>query len=267
MDGLSGGSYRRYMITSGVSSFGGRGACRVPGVRLRRHRCAGPVWALTWRLNEVRSSQSMGPSGSGKSTLLNCLAGLERPTDGRVLLEGVDVTDWDESARTRLRRDRVGFVFQAFHLVPYLTVEQNVALPVRLADQRPDRVRVARLLERFGLNDKARVLPGVLSGGQQQRVAIARALVSDPAVVLADEPTGALDSATAGEVLGLLRHCVDDLEQTVVMVTHDPVAASTADAVVFLVDGRIVGRMDRPTADAVAGQLAHLNDLVTGDVS
>ena len=266
MDAPSRGSYRRCMITSVASSP----AVEVRAVSQLFGSGATAVRALSGvDLTVERGTfiAVMGPSGSGKSTLLNCLAGLERPTVGRVLVEGVDVTDWDESARTRLRRDRVGFVFQAFHLVPYLTVEQNVALPVRLADQRPDRVRVARLMERFGLSDKARVLPGVLSGGQQQRVAIARALVNDPAVVLADEPTGALDSATAGDVLALLRRCVDDLGQTVVMVTHDPVAASTADAVVFLVDGRIAGRMDRPTADAVAGQLAHLDDLVTGGVS
>ncbi len=205
----------------------------------------------------------MGPSGSGKSTLLNCLAGLDRPTAGRVLIEGTDITDEDEAARTTLRRARIGFVFQAFHLVPYLTVAQNVELPLRLDGRRPDRSRVAALLDRVGLADRAPDLPAVLSGGQQQRVAIARALVSDPAVVLADEPTGALDRATATGVLGLLRRCVDDLGQTVVMVTHDPEAAATADSALFLVDGRIVGRMAHPSVDAVAGQLAHLGDLVT----
>jgi len=204
----------------------------------------------------------MGPSGSGKSTLLTCVAGLERPTDGRVLIAGEDITDWTENQRTAFRRDRVGFVFQAFHLMPYLTAEQNVGLPLRLAGHRVDRKRVRALLERVGLADRAGHLPAAMSGGQQQRVAIARALVAEPAVVLADEPTGALDSATAHEVLGLLRASVDDLHQTVVMVTHDPVAAAYADTVVFLVDGRIAGRMDRPTADAVAGQMAHLDELV-----
>ena len=150
----------------------------------------------------------------------------------------------------------------------YLTAEQNVGLPIRLAGHRVDRKRVRALLEQVGLGDRGGRLPSELSGGQQQRVAIARALVTDPAVVLADEPTGALDSATAHEVLALLRSCVDDAGafgggQTVVMVTHDPVAASYADTVVFLVDGRIAGRMDRPTADAVAGQMAHLDELVT----
>jgi len=204
----------------------------------------------------------MGPSGSGKSTFLNCAAGLERATAGRVLVDDRDITDWDEDDRTRLRRERIGFVFQGFHLMPYLTAEQNVGLPLRLAGQRVDRGRVRALLDRVGLGDRAAHLPGALSGGQQQRVAIARALVTGPAVVLADEPTGALDSTTAREVLGLLRDSVDGLRQAVVMVTHDPVAASYADSVVFLVDGRVAGRMDAPTGDAVAGQMAHLDDLV-----
>ncbi|WP_051247748.1 ABC transporter ATP-binding protein [Nocardioides halotolerans] len=209
----------------------------------------------------------MGPSGSGKSTFLTCAAGLERPSEGRVVIAGEDVTDWSEEDRTRLRRERIGFVFQSFHLMPYLTAAQNVGLPQRLAGHRPDRKRVQALLDRVGLGDRAGHLPAELSGGQQQRVAIARALVSDPAVILADEPTGALDSATAHEVLALLRSSVDDAGhvgggQTVVMVTHDPVAAAYADTVVFLVDGRIAGTMARPTADAVAGQLAHLDELV-----
>ncbi|UMG93228.1 ABC transporter ATP-binding protein [Nocardioides sp. TF02-7] len=204
----------------------------------------------------------MGPSGSGKSTLLSCAAGLDRPTGGRVLVDGQDVTDWDEGRRSRLRRERIGFVFQGFHLMPYLTAEQNVALPLRLAGRRVDRARVRGLLELVGLGDRGHHLPGSLSGGQQQRVAIARALVSEPAVVLADEPTGALDSATARQVLALLRTSVTDLGQTVVMVTHDPVAAAYADEVLFLVDGRVAGRMPDPTADAVAGQMAHLDELV-----
>ncbi len=209
----------------------------------------------------------MGPSGSGKSTFLTCAAGLERPTEGRVVIAGEDVTDWSEEDRTRLRRERIGFVFQGFHLMPYLTAEQNVALPLRLAGRRVSRKDVHGLLARVGLSDRGGHLPAELSGGQQQRVAIARALVTDPAVVLADEPTGALDSATAREVLGLLRSCVDDLRQTVVMVTHDPVAASYADSVVFLVDGRVAGSMAAPTADAVAGQMAHLDELVVGVAS
>ena len=209
----------------------------------------------------------MGPSGSGKSTFLNCAAGLDRPTAGRVYLDGRDVTDLNEDERTRLRRERLGFVFQGFHLLPYLTAEQNVGLPLRLAGRRQDQALIRGLLERVGLRERAGHLPNALSGGQQQRVAIARAMVTRPAVVLADEPTGALDSATAHEVLALIRDSVDAAPsagggQTVVMVTHDPVAAAYADAVVFLVDGRVAGRMARPTADAVAGQLAHLDELV-----
>ena len=231
---------------------------------------AGAVHALTevdLALPAGSFTAVMGPSGSGKSTFLTCVAGLERPTEGRVLIAGEDITDWTEDRRTTFRRDRVGFVFQAFHLMPYLTAEQNVGLPLRLAGHRADRGRVHALLERVGLADRAGHLPSALSGGQQQRVAIARALVSDPAIVLADEPTGALDSTTAHDVLDLLRACVDDLRQTVVMVTHDPVAASYADTVVFLVDGRVAGRMDRPTADAVAGQMAHLDELVSAGVA
>ncbi|MFC7247807.1 ABC transporter ATP-binding protein [Catellatospora aurea] len=203
----------------------------------------------------------MGPSGSGKSTFLACVAGLEQPTSGRVVLEGADVTQWDEARRTRMRRDRIGFVFQDFSLVPYLTATENVALPARLAGRRADPQAVRQALARVGLADRAGHLPGALSGGQQQRVAIARALVTRPALLLADEPTGALDSTTAREVLSLLRAAVDELGQTTVMVTHDPVAASCADTVVFLVDGKIAGRMAAPTADAVAAQLAHLDQL------
>ncbi|NYJ00514.1 putative ABC transport system ATP-binding protein [Nocardioides thalensis] len=209
----------------------------------------------------------MGPSGSGKSTFLHCAGLLDDPTSGRVVVDGQDVTDLGETRRTRLRRDRIGFVFQGFHLMPYLTASQNVELPLRLAGRRPDRRRVADLLDRVGLADRAGHMPGELSGGQQQRVAIARALVTDPAVVLADEPTGALDSHTAQSVLALLRSVVAELGATVVMVTHDPVAASFADSVVFLVDGRAAGRMDHPTVEAVAGQMAHLDELVAGVTS
>ena len=205
----------------------------------------------------------MGPSGSGKSTLLNLAGLVDRPSSGRVLVDGEDVTDLDEDARTRLRRERIGFVFQAFHLVPYLTAAENVALPLRLAGRRPDRRRMLHLLRYVDLENRADHLPAEMSGGQQQRVAIARALVTSPAVLLADEPTGSLDSRTASTVLQLLRECVDALGQTVVMVTHDPVAASYADSVVFLVDGRVAGRMARPAADAVASRMAHLDGPVT----
>ena len=209
----------------------------------------------------------MGPSGSGKSTLLNCAAGLERPTAGRVLIDGEDITDWSESDRTRLRRERIGFVFQGFHLMPYLTAEQNVGLPLRLAGHRPDRKRVRGLLDRVGLGDRAGHLPAELSGGQQQRVAIARALVTDPAVVLADEPTGALDSATAREVLALLRDSVDDAGPD----GRDghPRPGRRGVRRPRGVPRRRPGRGpdDRPTADAVAGQMAHLDELVAAGVA
>ncbi len=239
-------------------------ALAVEGLTKRYGSGAGAVDALAGvDLTFARGSFTaiMGPSGSGKSTFLACVAGLERPTSGRVLLEGTDVTHWDEARRTRMRRDRIGFVFQDFSLIPYLTAAENVALPARLAGRRARPEAVRRALARVGLENRAGHLPGALSGGQQQRVAIARALVAEPAVLLADEPTGALDSATARDVLRLLRAAVDELRQTTVMVTHDPVAASHADTVVFLVDGRVGGRMAAPTVDAVAAQLGHLDQL------
>ncbi|KAA2258807.1 ABC transporter ATP-binding protein [Solihabitans fulvus] len=200
----------------------------------------------------------MGPSGSGKSTLLHCAAGLDRPTSGSVVLDGRELSGLDETALTRLRRDRMGFVFQSFNLVPTLTVEQNVTLPLEFAGRRADRHTVRTLLTRLGLGERMDRLPAELSGGQQQRVAIARALLSRPAVVFADEPTGALDTQAARDVLDILREAVTASDQTIVMVTHDPVAASYADTVVFFADGRIAGTMSRPTADAVAARMAQL---------
>ena len=200
----------------------------------------------------------MGPSGSGKSTLLQCAAGLDRPTGGRVVVAGVDLTGWDETALTLLRRDTIGFVFQAFNLLPSLTAEQNVALPLRLAGRRPSRADLAAALEAVGLGGRGRHRPGQLSGGQQQRVAIARALVTRPAVLFADEPTGALDATTGREVLTLLRRAVDQHGQTIVMVTHDPVTASCADRVVFLADGRLAGELVGPTPESVAARMTRV---------
>ncbi|RKN43006.1 ABC transporter ATP-binding protein [Streptomyces hoynatensis] len=200
----------------------------------------------------------MGPSGSGKSTFLHCAAGLDRVSSGTVRIGGTDLGELNENGLTRLRRRRVGFVFQAFNLVPSLTVRHNVGLPLRLAGQRPNRARVAEILERVGLAGKAEARPAELSGGQQQRVAIARALITDPDVVFGDEPTGALDTVTAREILGLLRDVVHERQGTVVMVTHDPVAASYADTVLFLADGRIVDEMSAPTAEGVAERMTHL---------
>ncbi|WP_189109122.1 ABC transporter ATP-binding protein [Streptomyces camponoticapitis] len=199
----------------------------------------------------------MGPSGSGKSTLLQCTAGLDRPTSGTVLLGGRDLTSLSENKLTLLRRERVGFVFQAFNLLPSLTAEQNVALPLRLAGRRPKRGAVLDVLERVGLRDRAGHRPSELSGGQQQRVALARALVTRPDVLFGDEPTGALDSRTGQEVLALLRGMVDG-GQTVIMVTHDPMAASYADRVLFLADGRVRGALDSPTADRIAERMTAL---------
>ncbi|MFR9754971.1 ABC transporter ATP-binding protein [Streptomyces sp. TR06-5] len=185
----------------------------------------------------------MGPSGSGKSTLLQCAAGLEQPTDGRIVLAGVDLGRQKEKERTRLRRDHVGFVFQAFNLVESLTAAQNVQLPSRFAGRKVSRERVANALAAVGLADRAGHRPSELSGGQQQRVALARALVTRPDVLFADEPTGALDTVTSHEVLRMMRKLVDQESQTTLMVTHDPVAAAAADLVVFLKDGRIADRI------------------------
>jgi putative ABC transport system ATP-binding protein len=200
----------------------------------------------------------MGPSGSGKSTLLNVAAGLDRPTSGTVSLGDIDLTRLSERRLTLLRRERIGFVFQAFNLLPSLTVAQNIALPLRLDGRRPRRSTVREIAARVGLETRLRHRPSQLSGGQQQRVAIARALITRPEVVFADEPTGALDTQTGRDVLELLRELVDQDRHTVVMVTHDPVAAAYADEVVMLADGQVAGTLDAPTVDEVAEQLAHL---------
>jgi putative ABC transport system ATP-binding protein len=202
----------------------------------------------------------MGPSGSGKSTFLHVAAGLDRPTSGKVTLAGTDVTGLGERKLTILRRERVGFVFQAFNLMPSLTVTQNIGLPLRLDGRRPRRGQVREVAARVGLDKRLGHRPAQLSGGQQQRVAIARALVTRPEVVFADEPTGALDTQTGRGVLALLREVVDADGHTVVMVTHDPAAAAHADRVILLADGRIVGVLEAPTADEVAERLAHLGD-------
>ncbi|MFI5530077.1 ABC transporter ATP-binding protein [Kitasatospora sp. NPDC051853] len=198
----------------------------------------------------------MGPSGSGKTTLLHCLAGMDRPSRGEVWWGGTEVSRLPERRLAELRRSQVGFVFQAFNLMPAMTVAQNVELPGRLAGRRVERAAVREVLARVGLAGRERHRPGQLSGGQQQRVAIARALLARPSVLFADEPTGALDRATGHEVLGLLREGVDREGQTCVMVTHDPVAAGYADRVVVLADGLLVDDLDRPSAGAVADRLA-----------
>ncbi|MFF0120537.1 ABC transporter ATP-binding protein [Micromonospora arida] len=204
----------------------------------------------------------MGPSGSGKSTLLQTAAGLDRPTSGRVVIGGTDLSGLSETRLTELRRTRIGFVFQAFNLIGALTVEENIVLPLRLAGVRPDRAWLTRVVERVGLTDRLHHRPAALSGGQQQRVAIARALATRPEVIFSDEPTGALDSRTAAEVLTLLRAVVDEHGLTVVMVTHDPIAASYADRVLVLADGAIVADLPQLGAAGIAEHLASLDRRV-----
>ena len=200
----------------------------------------------------------MGPSGSGKSTFLHMAAGLDTPTSGKVRLGGTDLTGMSEAHRTRLRRERVGFIFQAFNLMPSLSVAHNITLPLRFAGGRPDREWLREIVARTGLEQRMAHRPAQLSGGQQQRVAIARALLTRPDVVFADEPTGALDTRTGADILELLRDVVDVLGATVVMVTHDPVAAAHADRALFLADGATSGHDDAPTAERVAERMAHL---------
>ena len=195
-----------------------------------------------------RFTAIMGPSGSGKSTLMHILAGLDRPTAGDVLVDGVSLESLDDTRLTQLRRDTFGFIFQFFNLLPVLSAEENVVLPLSIAGRKPDRAWVDELIERVGLSDRRTHRPSELSGGQQQRVAVARALVTRPAVLFADEPTGNLDSTASGEVLALLRGAVDDYGQTVVMVTHDEEAASIGDRTVVLTDGRIVEDSLAPVA-------------------
>ena len=198
-----------------------------------------------------RFTAIMGPSGSGKSTLMHCLAGLDRPTSGSVAVDGVDLGGLNDAKLTELRRDKIGFVFQFFNLLPVLTAEENIRLPVSLAGEKPDPARMDRLVEAVGLGDRLEHRPAELSGGQQQRVAVARALISDPAVVFADEPTGNLDSKSSEEILTLMRQAVDEFGQTVVMVTHDARAAAFADRVVVLVDGRVVSDERPESVEAV----------------
>jgi putative ABC transport system ATP-binding protein len=193
----------------------------------------------------------MGPSGSGKSTLMHILAGLDRPTGGRVVVEGIDLAALDDRRLTELRREKFGFIFQLFNLLPVLTAEENIVLPLSIAGRRPDRAWLEQLVDTVGLGDRRTHRPSELSGGQQQRVAVARALVTKPAVVFADEPTGNLDSKASAEVLGLLRRAVDEFGQTVVMVTHDAAAAAVADRILVLADGRIVHDGDAGDEEAV----------------
>lgn len=206
---------------------------------------------LSIDLHARRFTAVMGASGSGKSTLLHCLAGLDQPTSGRILLGETDLGGLDEAALTAIRRDRIGFVFQDGNLLPHLTAAENIALGASLTGRRPDREWQDELIGRLGIGDRLRHLPSQLSGGQRQRVAVARALLGRPELVVADEPTGALDSVSSRSLLEMLRACVDEIGQTVVMVTHDPAAASFTDEVIMLQDGRVAGTFPAPGAETV----------------
>jgi putative ABC transport system ATP-binding protein len=213
---------------------------------------------ISVELPAQRMTAVMGPSGSGKSTLLHCLAGLDSPTSGAVFIGETDLAGLDDKALTRVRRDELGFVFQSFNLVPTLTALENIRLPLDLAGRDPDPAWLDTVIDTVGLRDRLHHRPSELSGGQQQRVACARALAARPTVVLADEPTGNLDSRSGAEVLTLLRRSVDDFGQSVVMVTHDANAAGYADSVVFLADGSVVDRMDSPSAATVLDRMKSL---------
>ena len=203
-----------------------------------------------------RLTATMGPSGSGKSTLMHCMAGLDRPTSGTVVVDGVEVGSLNDKALTRLRRERIGFVFQAFNLVPTLSAKENILLPLDLAGRKPDPAWFDTVVDTVNLRDRLGHRPSEMSGGQQQRVACARALMSQPSIVFADEPTGNLDSTSGAEVLSFLRRSVDEFGQTIVMVTHDPTAASYTDRVVYLADGRVVSELREPTAEKVLERMS-----------
>ena len=239
--------------TSGLGKSYGSGDTRVEALA-----------GVDLEFGKGRFTAIMGPSGSGKSTLLHCLAGLDRPTTGQVMLGDVELTRLDEKRLTHLRRDRIGFVFQAFNLVPTLTAMENITLPLDLANRKPDQEWLDKVVSAIGLQDRLHHKPSELSGGQQQRVACARALVSRPEVVFADEPTGNLDSRSSADVLGFLHRSVREFGQTVVMVTHDPTAASYADRVVFLADGHLQDELLDPTAETVLDKMKQLDTQEAG---
>jgi putative ABC transport system ATP-binding protein len=216
---------------------------------------------VTVDLHKGEFTAIMGPSGSGKSTLMHCLAALDTPTSGEAVVDGTSLGRLKDKALTNLRRDRIGFVFQAFNLVPTLTAQENILLPLDLAGRKVDQEWFDAVIEAVGLRPRLRHRPSEMSGGQQQRVACARALVSQPSIVFADEPTGNLDSTSSAEVLGFLRRSVDEFGQTIVMVTHDPVAASYTDRIVFLADGKIVDELRDPDRDSILDKMAGLQDL------
>jgi putative ABC transport system ATP-binding protein len=232
-------------------------ACKVYGRDVTEVRALDDVSVV---FEAGRFTAIMGPSGSGKSTLLHCIAGLDTLSSGSAFIGDVDLSSLDDDHLTVLRREQVGFVFQAFNLVPTLTAEENVTLPLALAGRKGDREWIDRVVNTMGLVDRLHHRPSELSGGQQQRVAVARALASKPRIIFADEPTGNLDSRSGADVLGFLRGAVVDFGQTIVMVTHDPVAAAHADRIVFLADGRIVDEMLQPTAERVLDRMKQFGD-------
>ncbi|MEN3273820.1 MAG: putative transport system ATP-binding protein [Actinomycetota bacterium] len=211
--------------------------------------------------DRARFTAIMGPSGSGKSTLMHCLAGLDTLTSGEAWIGNTNVATLDDKGLTQLRRDQIGFVFQTFNLVPTLNALENITLPQALAGRKADEEWLDRILDTVGLRDRLHHRPAELSGGQQQRVAVARALAGRPSIIFADEPTGNLDSRSSGEILEFLKAAVDQLEQTIVIVTHDPVAASYSSRVVFLADGRIVDQQDDPTSESVIDRMKELGDV------
>jgi putative ABC transport system ATP-binding protein len=220
---------------------------------------------VTVAFQRGRFTAIMGPSGSGKSTLMHCLAGLDTVTSGSVVVDDIELNDLSDKKMTKLRRDRIGFVFQSYNLVPTLTARENITLPIDIAGKEPDQQWLDTVVNTLGIADRLDHRPSELSGGQQQRVACARALASRPAIIFADEPTGNLDSRSSGEVMHILRGSVDQLGQTVVIVTHDPAAASYADRVIFLADGRIVDEMSAPTAEAVLDRMKTLAEIAEAD--
>ena len=222
-----------------------------------RQKCV-PWPASTSRFARGRFTAVMGPSGSGKSTLMHCMAGLDRPTSGQSLIGGLDIGELDDAGLTQLRRDRIGFVFQSFNLVPTLSAEENIKLPADLAGRKVDQAWLDYLVGQLGIGDRLGHRPNEMSGGQQQRVACARALISKPELIFADEPTGNLDSNASAGMLAFLRRSVDELGQSIVMVTHDPRSAAYADRVLFLADGKVVDELNEPTADLVLDKMRGL---------
>jgi putative ABC transport system ATP-binding protein len=251
------------MLKNAESAGGTQTAQAAQAVDLRKTYGAGQaaVHALAGidvTFERGRFTAVMGPSGSGKSTLMHCMAGLDRPTSGQAFVGGLDIGKLDDAGLTRLRRDRIGFVFQSFNLIPTLTAAENITLPAALAGAKVDREWFNNLAQQLGIADRLTHRPSELSGGQQQRVACARALINKPDLIFADEPTGNLDSNASAEVLGFLRRSVTDFGQSIVMVTHDPRGAAYADRVIFLADGTVVSELEQPTADSVLERMRTL---------